>query len=83
MIISIPVIRSASRIGAAQINAVRTRDHVSDRARIGTLANLRRTIVRSIIEAVAILGLLIGAIAVTAWVRGDQSDLPFEYEGFD
>lgn len=32
---------------------------------------------------VVLLTLLVGGIVATAWFVGDQSNLPFDYEGFD
>lgn len=47
------------------------------------MASRRKTILFSVIGALVLLGAILGAIAVTAWVRGDRSDLQFQYEGFD
>jgi hypothetical protein len=39
---------------------------------------------RTLTIAAVIFGLVIGAVAVTAWLEGEGADeLPFEYEGFD
>ena len=47
------------------------------------MASRRKTIAVSVIGALVILAAIFGAIAVTAWVRGERSDLEFQYEGFD
>jgi flagellar basal body-associated protein FliL len=39
---------------------------------------------RILLLAVALVALILGGIAATAWLSsGEESDLPFEYEGFD
>jgi len=41
------------------------------------------TLARSFKIVALLLALLLGGIAITAFVMGGESDLPFEYEGFD
>ncbi len=39
---------------------------------------------RTLRLAAVVVGLVIGAVAVTAWLVGETADeLPFDYEGFD
>ena len=45
--------------------------------------SLGSTLARSAKIVALILTLLLGGIAVTAFVMGGEADLPFEYEGFD
>ena len=45
--------------------------------------SIGRTLAKSFKFVALILTLLLGGIAVTAFVMGGESDLPFEYEGFD
>ena len=43
-----------------------------------------RSVKRSLKITLAIFGVLLGGIAITAWLTGDDDDdLPFDYEGFD
>ncbi|MDJ0867405.1 MAG: hypothetical protein QNK03_14945 [Myxococcota bacterium] len=48
-----------------------------------TQTDWRQTIGRAARIGLALLALLVGGITVTAWWLGDQSNLPFDYEGFD
>ena len=45
--------------------------------------SLGSTLARSAKIVAVLLALLLGGIAVAAFVMGGESDLPFEYEGFD
>jgi len=46
-------------------------------------ASVGSTLARSFKIVALLLALLLGGIAITAFVMGGESDLPFEYEGFD
>ena len=37
---------------------------------------------RSFLIGLAMFGLLLAAIALIVWIKGDAEPLPFEYEGF-
>jgi hypothetical protein len=45
--------------------------------------SLRRTMLRAALVALLLLGMMVGGIAVTARISGDQTDLELQYEGFD
>lgn len=38
---------------------------------------------RALKIAAVLFVLVLGAVAVTAWIAGDRTELPFLYEGFD
>lgn len=42
-----------------------------------------RLVVRALLLALGILGLLVGGVAVMSLVSDDSEPLPFRYEGFD
>jgi hypothetical protein len=43
----------------------------------------RSVLARALTIALLAFGILVAAVAVTAFLGGEQSSLPFEYEGFD
>ncbi len=45
--------------------------------------DVRSATMRSIKLTLLVFGLLLGGIAIAAWVSDDDTDLPFVYDGFD
>jgi hypothetical protein len=53
-----------------------------DSERAGSAGTAARAL-RMLAIAAALLALILGALAVSAWLSEDAPTLPFEYEGFD